>query len=239
MPLKDPAQFRLIGREGAVKKLDSAAKTNGTAQFTIDIREPGMLTVVVARPPRFGGKVARFDAGEARAVPGVVDVKEIPSGVAVYADGMWPALKGREKLRITWDESAAEKRSSEQLVDEYRALARKPGMVAGQHGDAEAALAARRAGDRGGVRVSVSRARADGAARRLPALGRRAGAGAVRQPAADRRSSDHRRRARPQAGAGAVETMLAGGSFGRRAQPNMHLAAELAQAAKAIGPGRR
>ena len=58
VPLKDPAAFRLIGREGAVKKLDSAAKSNGTAQFTIDIREPDMLTVVVARPPRFGGKVA-------------------------------------------------------------------------------------------------------------------------------------------------------------------------------------
>ena len=77
-PLKDPAQFRLIGREGAVTKLDVPAKTNGTAQFTIDIREQGMLTVVVARPPRFGGKVASFERGEARAMPGVVDVKQIP-----------------------------------------------------------------------------------------------------------------------------------------------------------------
>src|SRR5882724_501496 len=139
--LKDPAKFRLIGREGAVKKLDVPAKTNGTAQFTIDIREPGLLTVVVARSPRFGGKMASFDAAEARAIPGVVDVKQIPSGVAVYAESMWPALKGREKLRITWDDTAAEKRSSEQLIEEYRVLSRQPGTVAGKHGDAEAALA--------------------------------------------------------------------------------------------------
>src|SRR5882724_7346950 len=101
-PLKDPSKFRLIGREGAVKKLDVPSKTNGTAQFTIDIREPGMLTVVVFHPPRFGSKVASVDATQARAVPGVVDVKQIPSGVAVYAESTWPALKGREALKITW-----------------------------------------------------------------------------------------------------------------------------------------
>jgi isoquinoline 1-oxidoreductase beta subunit len=114
-PFKDPSKFRLIGREGAVKKLDAPAKSNGTAQFTIDIREPGMLTVVVAHPPRFGSKVASVDATKARAVPGVGDVKQIPSGVAVYADSTWPALKACEGLRITWDDSDAEKRSSSQL----------------------------------------------------------------------------------------------------------------------------
>jgi isoquinoline 1-oxidoreductase beta subunit len=97
--LKDPSQFRLIGRDGAVRKLDTADKTNGKAQFTIDIREPDMLTVVVAHPPRFGGKVASFDAANALAIPGVVDVKQISSGVAVYARGTWPAIKGREQLR--------------------------------------------------------------------------------------------------------------------------------------------
>jgi isoquinoline 1-oxidoreductase subunit beta len=140
-PLKDPSKFRLIGREGAVKKLDVPAKTNGTAQFTIDVREPGTLTVVVAHPPRFGSKVASVDATEARAVPGVVDVKQIPSGIAVYADSTWPALKARETLKITWDESAAEKRSSSQLIEEYRALSRQKGNTASQHGDVDAALA--------------------------------------------------------------------------------------------------
>ena len=63
VPLKDPAAFRADRpRRRRSSKLDSAAKANGKAQFTIDIREPGMLTVVVARPPRFGGKVASFDA---------------------------------------------------------------------------------------------------------------------------------------------------------------------------------
>ncbi len=140
-PLKDPARFRLIGREGAVKKIDVPAKTNGTAQFTIDIPEPGMLTVVVAHPARFGSKVANVDAAQARVIPGVVEVKQLPSGVAVYADSTWPALKGREALKMTWDNSAAEKRSSPQLVEEYRATSRQKGNVASQHGAVDAALA--------------------------------------------------------------------------------------------------
>ena len=61
-------------------------------------------------------------------------------GVAVVATGMWPALKGREALKVTWDDSAAEKRGSPELIAEYRKLARQPGTVAGSHGDAEAAL---------------------------------------------------------------------------------------------------
>src|SRR6202047_3711088 len=80
-PLKQPALFRLIGREGAVKKLDVPEKTNGKAQFTVDIYQPEMLTVVVARPPRFGGKVATFDAADAGSIPGVVDVKQVARGV--------------------------------------------------------------------------------------------------------------------------------------------------------------
>ncbi len=140
-PLKQAASFRLIGREGAVKKIDVPEKTNGKAQFTIDIHQPGMLTVVVARPPRFGGKVASFDAADARSIPSVVDVKQLPTGIAVYAEGMWPALKAREALRITWDDTAAEKRSSEQMIEEYRALARRPGISVAARGNVEAVLA--------------------------------------------------------------------------------------------------
>src|SRR5580700_2268121 len=81
-PLKEPASFRLIGREGAVKKLDVPEKTNGKAQFAIDNDAPAMLTVVVARPPRFGSKVASFDAADARSIPGVVDIKQVPTGIA-------------------------------------------------------------------------------------------------------------------------------------------------------------
>src|SRR5436190_8707035 len=65
--LKDPSTFKLIGKEGVVKRLDSASKSNGTAEYTLDINEPDMLTVVIARSPRFGGTVASFDATAAKA----------------------------------------------------------------------------------------------------------------------------------------------------------------------------
>lgn len=238
VPLKDPAAFRLIGREGAVSKLDVPDKVNGKAQFTIDIREPGMLTVVVARSPRFGGKVASFDAASARAVPGVVEVKELPSGVAVYAEATWPALKGREALRIAWDDSAAEKRGTEQLVEEYRALAQKPGLVAGAQGDAEAALA------RAGTLIEaefVFPYLAHAPMEPLDGFLRWDGDRALARLGSQMQTGDHQTIAavlgippeRVQ-----IETMLAGGSFGRRAQTTMHFAAELASAAKALGPGR-
>lgn len=238
VPLKDPSSFRLIGREGAVRKLDSAAKSNGTAQFTLDIREPGMLTVVVAHPTRFGARVASFDAAEAKRVPGVVDVRQIPSGVAVYAEGTWPALQGREKLRVTWDEAAAEKRSSEQIVEEYRALARRPGTVAGAHGDVEAALA------RGGRVIEAEYIfpyLAHAPMEPLDGFLRWDGQNAVARFGSQLQTGDHHTIAKvlglpPEKVR--VETMLAGGSFGRRAQQTMQLAAELAEAAKAIGPGR-
>src|SRR6202521_870159 len=81
--LKDPSTFKLIGKEGVVKRLDSAMKSNGSAQYTLDINDPGTLTALIARSPRFGGIVASFDAAAALAVPGVVDVKQVPTGVAV------------------------------------------------------------------------------------------------------------------------------------------------------------
>jgi isoquinoline 1-oxidoreductase beta subunit len=238
VPLKDPANFKLIGREGLVKKLDAPAKTNGTAKFTIDVREPGMLTVVVAHPPRFGGKVASVDDSEARKIPGVVDVRPISSGVAVYANGMWPALKGRQALRITWDESAAEKRSTPQIVEEYRALARKPGTVAGQHGDAEATLAkADKVIEAEFVFPYLAHAPMeplDGTLR-FDADKAVARFGCQIQTL-DQGSIAHVLGLKPEQVE--IQTLYAGGSFGRRAQGNAQLAVELAEVAKAIGPGR-
>jgi isoquinoline 1-oxidoreductase beta subunit len=236
--LKAPASFRLIGREGAVKKLDVPEKTNGRAQFTIDNYEPGMLTVVVARRPRFGSKIAGFDAAAARSIPGVVDVKQLPTGIAVYAEGMWPALKGREALRITWDDEAAERRSSEQMIEEYRALAGRPGMTAAARGDAEAVLA--KAGkiiEAEFVFPYLAHAPMEPLDGFLQWDGKRARA----RFGCQLQTGDHNMIAtvlglpfeRVE-----IETMLAGGSFGRRGQADMHLAAELAAAAKAIGPGR-
>ncbi len=138
--LKDPSQFKLIGRE-KLPRLDSRAKSTGKQQFAIDVMLPGMMTAVVMRPPRFGGKVASFDATKTKAVDGVVDVVQIPRGVAVVAQDMWSAKKGRETLQVTWDESGAEKRGTEQLMKEYKRLGRQSEAVnVAKVGDADAAL---------------------------------------------------------------------------------------------------
>ncbi|MBT2300457.1 xanthine dehydrogenase family protein molybdopterin-binding subunit [Variovorax paradoxus] len=236
--LKDPSEFRLIGREGAVRKLDVPAKTNGTAQFTIDIHEPNMLTVVVAHPPLFGAKVASFDAIEALAVKGVVEVKQVPTGVAVYAESTWPAIKGREKLRITWDESAAEKRGSEQILAEYRAAARSPGAVADAHGNVDTTLAS-------AERVIETEYAfpylAHSPMEPLDGFLRWNDKGATARFGSQIQTLDQAVIAgvlglKPEQVA--VETMLAGGSFGRRGEMGSDFANELAQVAKAIGPQR-
>ncbi len=239
VPLKDPATFRLIGRDdGSVKRLDSTAKSNGTAQYTIDIPEPGLLTVVIARPRRFGARVAAFDASEARAVSGVVDVKQVPTGVAVYANGTWLALKGRERLRITWDESAAEKRGTEQLVKEYRALAQGGGGVAGAHGDAEAALArAEKVVEAEFVFPYLAHATMEPLDGVLHFDGQSARARFGSQLQTPEQHTIATVLGLPPERV-EIETMLAGGSFGRRGQADSHFSAELAQVAKAIGPGR-
>ena len=104
VPLKDPKDFKLIGKP--TRRLDTPDKVNGTAQFGIDVAIPGMMTAVVARAPVFGGKVLSFNADKAKAVPGVKDVVQVPSGVAVIANGFWPAKLGRDKLEIKWDDGA-------------------------------------------------------------------------------------------------------------------------------------
>ena len=136
--LKDAANFKLIGKH--VPRIDSLAKTTGKAIYTLDKTVPGMVVAVVAHAPKFGAKVASFDATKTKTMPGVVDVVQIPTGVAVLADGYWTALKGREALTVQWDESAAEQRGSAELSAEYKALAGKPGLVALNNGDAPAAL---------------------------------------------------------------------------------------------------
>ena len=125
------------------KRLDSPAKINGTAIFGIDVYAPGMLTAVIARPPVFGGKVVRFNADKALAYPGVRSVVAVDAGVAVAADGFWPALKGRELLEITWDDGKWASISTTAMHEEYARLATTPGLVARSDGDAAGLLAAR------------------------------------------------------------------------------------------------
>jgi isoquinoline 1-oxidoreductase subunit beta len=128
--LKDPKDFRLIGRP--TTRLDARAKSSGRQDFGIDVRLPGQLTAVVARPPVFGARLASVDDAAARAVKGVKAVLRVPldrgaEGVAVVADGYWPAKQGRDALRLQWDTSAVEKVDSERQLAQYRELADRPG----------------------------------------------------------------------------------------------------------------
>ena len=116
--LKDPKDFTLIGTD-RVRRKDSQAKSDGTARFTQDVHLPNMLTAMVAHAPRFGATVASFDATEAKKVAGVVDVFQIPTGVAVVAQTTYAAKAGREALKVTWDESKCQKHSSDKLTADY------------------------------------------------------------------------------------------------------------------------
>ncbi|HSV45552.1 MAG TPA: xanthine dehydrogenase family protein molybdopterin-binding subunit [Ramlibacter sp.] len=130
--LKDPSKFKIIGKP--VGRLDARDKASGQQNYGIDVRLPGMLTAVVARPPVFGAKLKSVDDGAAKAVKGVRAVLRVPAdrggeGVAVLADGYWAARQGREALKLEWDTSAVEKVDSAKLLASYRELARKPGAV--------------------------------------------------------------------------------------------------------------
>jgi isoquinoline 1-oxidoreductase beta subunit len=127
--LKDPSKFTLIGKN-ETRRLDSLAKTNGTAIYTADVKLPGLLTAVVLHPPAFAAKLKNFDASAAKQVPGVTDVVEIPEGVAVVATSMWAALRGRDAVKANWDTTASQKLSSEKMLQDYRKLAAKPGNPA-------------------------------------------------------------------------------------------------------------
>ena len=135
--LKTPDQFVYIGK--AVTRKD-VGKTDGSAIFTQDINLPDMLTAMVAHAPRFGATVKNFDVDSAKSVTGVEHVLQIPTGVAVLAKDYWTAKKGRDALQVEWDESNAETASSADLMREYKELAKKPGIPARSDGDVETAL---------------------------------------------------------------------------------------------------
>lgn len=139
VPLKSPGEWKILGRPRP--RLDAPAKTDGSALFGIDVRRPGMLTAVIARPRVFGAKLLGFDGAEAKAVPGVRAVAAVDAGVAVAADGFWAAERGREALKVSWDEGALAGVSTEGLREEFARLAATPGAAARRDGDADAVLA--------------------------------------------------------------------------------------------------
>ena len=137
--LKDPKTFKLLGN--SLARLDVPEKVNGTAMFGIDVKLPGLLTAKVVRCPVFGGKVARFNADKAKAVPGVKQVVQISTGVAVVADNYWSASRGAQALDITWDEGPLAKLTTAEILTRYKELAQKPGKVARNDGNADTAIA--------------------------------------------------------------------------------------------------
>lgn len=138
LQLKEPGEFRLIGQP--VPRLDIPDMVAGRTLYGIDVARPGMRVATVVRCPVFGGRVQRVAAGGARAVPGVHDVLEIESGVAVLADDFWSALRGREALRIEWDEGAHAALDDTAIDAGLRAALRQDGKLVRNDGNARRAL---------------------------------------------------------------------------------------------------
>jgi isoquinoline 1-oxidoreductase beta subunit len=138
--LKDPKDFKLIGADH-LPRVDSKAKSNGSAVYSIDVAVPGMVIASVERPGRFGALPKNFDAAAARSVPDVIDVVPVTGGVAVVAKSFAAAQRGRRALKVEWDESKCEPRGTPELQNEYRALLEQPGAIVRRDGDAATALA--------------------------------------------------------------------------------------------------
>jgi len=231
--LKDPTNFTLIGHQAA--RLDVVAKVNGTAQFTLDVALPNMLVALLRRPPLFGATVKSVDATAANAIPGVVKVIQVPRGIAVVAKNFWAAKQGRDALKVDWDDTYAEKRSSAALMDEYRQLADQPAASARKEGDSAQAIR--------------SAAHKLSASYEFPYL-----AHAPMEPldavvkltatsceiwAGDQFQTIDQANAARTAGLEpeqvSIHTLYAGGSFGRRANPGSDYIVEAVSVAKAYG----
>jgi isoquinoline 1-oxidoreductase beta subunit len=242
--LKDPKAFTLIGSD-RVRRKDSAAKSDGTARYTQDVRLPDMLTAMVAHPPRFGAKPASYDAAAARQVPGVVDVFQIPTGVAVVANSTWAAQKGRDALKVTWDESKAEKRSSAAIARLYRDYASGKAAApekAGWKPFESKGEAARAAGGAAALEAAYDFPFLAHATMEPMNCVAMVGKGpprlifASQTPTLDQMNTARVATALP--GSVEIETLFAGGSFGRRSNFQSDYVAECVHIAKKVGKGR-
>jgi isoquinoline 1-oxidoreductase subunit beta len=151
LPLKDPSKFRYIGKEGT-NIVDGFNITTGRAIYGQDVRLPGQKYAVIARPAVMGGKVASYDATEAKKIPGVLQILEMPTpsypmkfqpsgGIAVIADNTWAAIQGRNALKITWDDGPHGTYDSQAYRAEMESTARQPGVILRSDGDFAAAFA--------------------------------------------------------------------------------------------------
>ena len=137
--LKDPKDFKLIGTPA--KRLDTPDKVDGTAQFGIDVRLPGMKFAAVAACPVFGGKVASVDDAKAKAIPGVQQVVRLDDAVAVVAADTWAAKQGLAALDIRWDDGPNANLTTADIVQQLATASEKSGVVARKDGDVAAAMA--------------------------------------------------------------------------------------------------
>jgi isoquinoline 1-oxidoreductase subunit beta len=237
--LKDPKDFKLIGRPTGLKP--ARAKSSGAQGYSVDVQLPGLLTAVIARPPVFNGKVASFDAAEALKVPGVKAVLPVPldrggQGIAIVAQGYWPAKTGRDALKVQWDVSGVEKVDSTRQLAAYRELARSPGTPAPQehfNGDTSRRAQAPRRLEAEFVFPYLNHAqmeplactvelKADGCtmhyASQMPGVDAGAVAGVLGLKPEQVR----------------INVLMAGGGFGRRATPTAEFPREAAGVAKAL-----
>ena len=230
--LKDPKEWRLIGKRLA--RLDFVAKTTGSAKYALDVRRPGELIAMVLRPDHFGAKALSIDDKYTRSIPGVVDIVRIPSGVAVLAADTWSAMAGRNALRVTWDTSAAELRSTPEILEEYRQIANGRGFDAARRGDAAAALT------RASQVLEVEFAfpyLAHAPMEPINGIMELRPGGAEIWSGCQVHSADAYFAAKVLGLAPEqvkINTLLGGGSFGRRGNPHGDWIAELAEIAKAI-----
>ena len=233
--LKDPADFRLIGSE--LPSIGSAAKSDGTAIYTSDVVRPGMVHSAILHPAAFGATLGSLDSTAAKAVPGVLGVIQVPRGVAVIAGSRYAAQRGVAALKVEWNTAGAELRPVDEMYRVYSEAARTPGVEVELRGQGAAAL--------------------DGAARQIEAEFRlpflvhapMEPMGAVVELGKDSAevwmgsqlvTGDQRVIAqtlgiKPEQVK--INTMLAGGSFGRLGTPDAEFAGEAASIAKAWGKG--
>ena len=136
--LKDASAFKIVGKP--VTRLDTPSKVDGSAEFGIDVKLPGMLYAALAQCPVLGGKPISFEAEQAMAMPGVKHVVQISDGVAVVADTWWRAHKALETVTIKWDEGANASLDSAQIDASLQAAAAKPGAVFRKLGDVDAGM---------------------------------------------------------------------------------------------------
>ena len=231
--LKEPKDWKLIGKK--LPRLDAVAKTTGRATYSMDVRRPGELIAMVRRPDVFGAKVVSFDDSYAMMVPGVVGVVKIPSGVAVLATDTWSAIGGRDVVTVTWDRSAAELRSTPEIVEDYRRRVGEPGREAARRGDAAAALAkASQVVEAEFVFPYLAHAPMEPIAGSIALSANSAEIWAGSQV----QSLDAHFAAKVlgfETEQIKINNLLGGGSFGRRGSPHGDWSTELAEIAKAIG----